>query len=86
MTKKQFRGLVDCLENVCIFNTTNSYSFSLREIQNKEFYHASILVFPMSPYKSFCSSDIEIFLSLAEVWNVTLYSETVNGVTVAKFI
>lgn len=45
MTKKQFRGLVDNLANVCTFNTSNSYSLSLRETGFKEYYRASLLVF-----------------------------------------
>lgn len=86
MTKKQFRGLVDNLANVCTFNTTNSYSLSLEETQYKEFYHASILVFTMNPREAFCSSDIAQLLGLATAWNVQLYFETVNGVTAAKFL
>lgn len=86
MTKKQFRGLVDNLANVCIFNTTNSYSLSLDETQFEEFYHASLLVFTMNPRGSFTSSDIALLLSLATAWNVSLYFETVNGVTVAKYL
>ena len=86
MTKKQFRGLVDNLANVCNFNTTNSYSLSLEEIQYGEFYHANLLVFTMNPSGAFGSSDIALLLSLATAWNVLLYFETVNGVTVAKYI
>lgn len=86
MTKKQFRGLVDSLANVCTFNTTNSYSLSLEETKYKEFYHASLLVFTMDSSRAFCSSDIAQLLGLATAWNVHLYFETVNGVTVAKFL
>ena len=86
MTKKQFRGLVDNLANVCNFNTTNSYSLSLEETQYEEFYHANLLVFTMNPRGVFCSSDIALLLSLATAWNVQLYFETVNGVTVAKYL
>lgn len=42
MTKKQFRGLVDNLANVCTFNTSNAFSLSLEETQYKEFYHANL--------------------------------------------
>lgn len=86
MTKKQFHGLVDNLANVCHFNTTNSYSLSLEETQYEEFYHANLLVFTMNPRGVFCSSDIALLLSLATAWNVQVYFETVNGVTVAKYI
>lgn len=86
MTKKQFRGLVDSLANVCTFNTSNAYSLSLDETQYEEFYHASLLVFTMNPRGVFCSSDIALLLSLATAWNVQLYFETVNGVTVAKYL
>ena len=86
MTKKQFRGLVDNLANVCNFNTTNSYSLSLNESQYGEFYRASLLVFLMDSRAIFTSSDIELLLSLATAWNVQVYFETVNGVTVAKYI
>lgn len=86
MTKKQFQGLVDNLTNVCTFNTSNSYSLSLEEIQYKEFYHADLIVFTMNPNGAFCSSDIALLLSLATAWNVQLYFETINGVTIAKFL
>ena len=86
MTKKQFRGLVDSLANVCTFNTSNSFSLSLEETQYEEFYHANLLVFTMNPRGVFCSSDIALLLSLATAWNVNLYFETINGVTIAKYI
>ena len=86
MTKKQFRGLVDNLANVCTFNTSNSYSLSLRETGSKEYFCASLLVFTNDPWGIFCSSDIALLLSLATAWNVRLYFETVNGVTIAKYI
>ena len=86
MTKKQFRGLVDCLANVCTFNTSNAYSLSLNETQLKDFYHATLIVYTMNTNGMFCSSDIEQLLSLANAWNVTLYFLTINGVTVAKFL
>ena len=86
MTKKQFRGLVDCLANVCTFNTSNAYSLSLEESQIRTYYRAVLVVYSMSSNGVFCSSDIEQLLSLATAWNVQLYFETVNGVTVAKFL
>lgn len=86
MTKKQFRGLVDNLANVCTFNTSDSFSLSLNETQIGEFYHANLLVFTMNPDGSFCSSDIALLLSLAVAFNVNLYFETVNGVTVARYL
>ena len=86
MTKKQFRGLVDCLANICTFNTSNAYSLSLDETEVMEYYHATMLVFTMNPNGVFCSSDIALLLSLATAWNVNLYFETVNGVTVAKYL
>lgn len=86
MTKKQFRGLVDSLANVCNFNTSNAYSLSLDETEVMDYYHATMLVFTMEPKGVFCSSDIELLLSLATAWNVNLYFETVNGVTVAKYL
>lgn len=86
MTKKQFRGLVDTLANVCTLNTSNAYSLSLTESQFFEYYYANILVFTMNPHGAFCSSDIGLLLSLATAWNVQLYFETINGVTVAKYL
>lgn len=86
MTKKQLRGLVDNLANVCVFNTTNCYSLSLHETQFEEFYHASLLVFTMDSNGVFNSSDIALLLGLATAFNVTLYFETINGVTVAKYL
>lgn len=86
MTKKQFRGLVDNLANVCHFNTTNSYSLSLQESVFEEFYHANLLVFTMNPRGVFTSCDVALLLSLASAFNVSVYFETVNGVTVAKYI
>lgn len=86
MTKKQFRGLVDCLANVCTFNTSNAYSLSLNETQLEDFYHATLIVYTMDTNGVFCSSDIALLLSLATAWNVNLYFRTVNGITVAKFL
>lgn len=86
MTKKQFRGLVDNLANVCTFNTSNSYSLSLNETHFGEYYRANLLVFTMNPDGVFCSSDIAQLLSLATAFNVNLYFETINGVTVAKYL
>lgn len=86
MTKKNFRGLVDNLANVCTFNTSNAFSLSLDETQFGEYYHARIFVFTMNPNGVFCSSDIAELLSLATAFNVSLYFETVNGVTVAKYL
>ena len=86
MRKKQFRGLVDNLANVCTFNTSNAFSLSLEETQYEDFYHANLLVFTMNLHGVFCSSDIALLLSLATAFNVNLYFETVNGITVAKFI
>ena len=86
MKQKQFRGLVDCLANVCHFNTTNSYSLSLEETQYGQFYHARVLVFTNDPSGVFCQGDIELLLGLANALNVLLYFETLNGVTIAKFI
>lgn len=77
---------MDNLANVCNFNTSNSYSLSLEETQFEEFYHANLLVFTMNPRGVFCSSDVALLLSLATAWNVQLYFETVNGVTVAKYL
>lgn len=86
MTKKQFRGLVDNLANVCNFNTTNSYSLSLDEPEYEGCYYASLSVFTMNPRGFFSTSDITLLLSLANAFNVSLYFETVNGVTVAKYL
>lgn len=90
MTKKQFRGLVDNLANICTLNTSNSYSLSLRETEFESglvvYYRASLLVFNNDPSGIFCSSDISLLLSLANAWNVQLYFETVNGTTVAKYL
>ena len=85
MTKKQLQGLVDCLANICTFNTSNAYSLSLNVIDYVGYYHATLVVFTTDPRGIFCSSDIAQLLGLANAWNVTLYFETVNGVTVAKF-
>lgn len=86
MTKKQLRGLVDCLANVCHFNTTNYYSLSIREYSFRDNYHATLLVFLNETADSFNSSDIRLLLGLADAWNVTLYFETLHGVTVAKYL
>lgn len=86
MTKKQFRGLVDCLANICTFNTSNAYSLSLEETECDSYYHASLLVFTMDSKCVFSSSDIAQLLSLATAWGVQLYFETFNGVTIAKFL
>lgn len=86
MTKKQLRGLVDCLANVCTFNTSRDYSLSIKESSFENYYSDMLLVFFNDSHASFCTSDISLLLGLAQAWNVSLYFETVNGVTVAKYL
>ena len=86
MTKKQLRGLVDCLANVCTFNTSEDYSLSIQETSFEDYYSGKLVVFLNNRDASFCTSDVRLLLSLAEAWNVSLYFETVNGVTVAKYL
>lgn len=86
MTKKQLRGLVDCLANVCTFNTSQDYSLSIDETSIEDYYSGMLLVFLNDSHASFCTSDISQLLGLAQAWNVSLYFETVNGVTVAKYL
>ena len=86
MTKKQLRGLVDCLANVCTFNTSKDYSLSIQETSFKDYYSGKLLVFLNDTTANFNGSDIHQLLSLAEAWNVSLYFETKHGVTVAKYL
>lgn len=86
MTKKQLRGLVDCLANVCTFNTSQDYSLSIDETSIEDYYSGKLLVFLNDSNASFCTSDISQLLGLAQAWNVSLYFKTVNGVTVAKYL
>lgn len=86
MTKKQLRGLVDCLANVCTFNTSDYYSLSIQESSFGDFYHATLLVFLNERRVCFNSCDISLLLGLADAWNVTLYFDTIHGVTVAKYL
>lgn len=86
MTKKQLRGLVDCLANVCTLNTSKDYSLSIQETSFGDYYYGKLLVFLNDSDASFCTSDVRQLLSLAEAWNVSLYFETVNGVTVAEYL
>lgn len=86
MTKKQLRGLVDCLANVCTFNTSKDYSLSIEETSFEDYYSGKLLVYLNDTTAAFTSSDIRQLLGLAEAWNVSLYFETVNGVTVAKYL
>lgn len=86
MTKKQLRGLVDCLANVCTFNTSQDYSLSIDETSFEDYYSGKLLVFLNDNKASFTTSDISQLLGLTQAWNVPLYFETVNGVTVAKYL
>jgi len=86
MTKKQLRGLVDCLANVCTFNTSRDYSLSIQETSFEDYYSGKLLVFLNDTTSNFSCSDIRQLLGLADAWNVSLYFETVNGVTVAKYL
>ena len=86
MTKKQLRGLVDCLANVCTFNTSKDYSLSIQETSFGDYYSGKLLVFLNDTTTNFNDCDIRQLLGLAEAWNVALYFETVNGVTVAKYL
>ena len=86
MTKKQLRGLVDCLANVCTFNTSRDYSLSIQEHSFENYYSGKLLVFLNDTNHGFCDCDIHQLFGLAEAWNVSLYFETVHGVTVAKYL
>lgn len=86
MTKKQFDGIVDCLVNVCTFNTSKDYSLSLQQYEGPDFFCGELIVFTNSPSKSFSTVEIAQLLGLAEAWRVTLYFETMHGVTVAKYL
>ena len=86
MTKKQLKGLVDCLANVCTFDTTSEYSLSIQECKFEDYYDGKLLVFLNDTNHGFCCSDIAQLLGLAKAWNVSLYFETMHGVTIAKFL
>lgn len=86
MTNKQLRGLVDCLANVCTFNTSKDYSLSIQQTSFGDYYFGHLLVFLNDTTANFNGSDIHQLLSLAEAWNVSLYFETLHGVTVAKYL
>lgn len=86
MTKKQLRGLVDCLANVCTFNTSRDYCLSIQESSFEDYYSGKLVVFLNDSDASFCTSDIRLLLGLADAWNVSLYFETMHGVTVAKYL
>ena len=86
MTKKQLRGLVDCLANVCTFNTSRDYSLSIQESSFEDYYSGKLLVFLNDSNAAFCTSDVRQLLSLAGAWNVSLYFETMHGVTVATYL
>lgn len=86
MTKKQFDGIVDCLVNVCTFNTSKEYSLSLHQYEGPDFFYGELIVFTNSPSKSFSTVEIELLLGLAKAWNVTIYYETMHGVTVARYL
>lgn len=86
MTKKQLRGLVDCLANVCTFNTSKDYSLSIQESSFEDYYSGKLVVFLNDTTAAFTSSDIRQLLGLAEAWNVSLYFETMHGVTVAEYL
>lgn len=86
MTKRQLIGLVDSLTTLCTFKVPEFYSMSVEETVWDEYYHASILLFPAKGITAFNSSDISMLLGVSLAFNVTLYFETVHGVTVAKFL
>lgn len=86
MTKKQLTGLVDSLTTLCTFKVPEYYSMSIEEIVWDKYYQGSILLFPAKGLKAFTNSDISMLLGVSLAFNVTLYFETVHGVTVAKFL
>ena len=86
MTKKQFDGIVDCLVNVCTFNTSKHFSLSLNQCEGPNFFYGEIIVFTNYYKGLFSTVEIEQLLGLAKAWNVTLYFETLHGVTVARYL
>lgn len=86
MTKKQLNGLVDCLANVCTFNTSRDYSLSIQQVTYGKYYNARLLVFCNESASAFCSPDLQQLIGLSEAWCVHLYIISLHGVPVAKFI
>lgn len=86
MTKKQFDGIVDCLVNVCTFNTWNHYSLSLTRYESPTFFDGEIVVFTNYYKGLFSTVEIEQLLGLAKAWDVSLYFQTMHGVTVARYL
>lgn len=86
MKQKQFDGLVDCLVNVCNFNTSKHYSLSLQRYQFDDFFDGELVVFTNYSGGFFSTVEIEQLLGLAKAWNVTIYFETRHGVTVARYL
>lgn len=85
MTKKQLNGLVDCLTNVCAYNTNREYSLSVQETNYGNYYNAKLLVFNNEPYPVFSRYDLRELLALANIWRVSLFIISLHGVAVAKF-
>ena len=86
MTRKQLHGLVDCLANVCTFNTTRDYSLSIQETTYGRYHNLRLLVFLNENATAFCNPDLQQLFGLSEAWNVRLYIVCLHGVPVAKFI
>lgn len=86
MTEKQFDGIVDCLVNVCTFNTSRDFSLSLQPYVSPTLFHGEIIVFPNGPKGLWTTGEIAQLLGLAEAWNVSLYFQTMHGVTVARYL
>ena len=86
MTRKQLNGLVDCLANVCTFDTSRDYSLSIQETTCGRYYNGRLLVFFNEPATAFYTPDLYQLLALAEVWSVSLDFISLHGVPVAKFI
>lgn len=86
MNKQQFNGLVDCLVNVCNFNTSKHYSLSLRRYESGDYFDGDVTVFTNYPKAFFSTIEIEQLLGLAKAWSVTLYFQTLHGVTVARYL
>lgn len=86
MTKKQFDGIVDCLVNVCCFNTSRDFSLSLQTYESPTFFHGEVIVFPNNAKGLWTSGEIAQLLGLGEAYNVSLYFQTMHGVTVARYL
>lgn len=85
MTKETYKKVMQALSEAHPSNTSNDFSVSIHDYHWCGIDRCSLLVFSNLPTSSFVETTLKLFLSIAEVFNVSISLRSKHGVPVVKF-